>query len=70
MNGGELECNGTGFQKINSARTLADVGTGVAIAGIVAGAAGAVVFLTAPRDVVVAPATTGRDASVSLTVRF
>ena len=65
-----LRCDSIGYAKINSDTSLANVGTGFAVAGIAAAVVGAVVFFTAPRDVVVAPAISGRDASVSLTVHF
>ena len=63
-------CNATGNAKLSPHISLGNVGTGVAVGGIAAAVVAAVVFFTAPRDVIVAPATTGRDASVSLTVHF
>jgi hypothetical protein len=64
---GAPKCNPTGVAKQNSAITLANVGTGLAIGAVVALGAGAVLYFTAPHDSInVAP--TATPTSVGVTV--
>ena len=63
-------CNIDGYNKLESAITLANVGTVVGVAGALLIGAGAVVFFTAPRDVVVAPIATPQSAGLAVVGRF
>jgi tetratricopeptide (TPR) repeat protein len=63
-------CNVIGYSAQSNARTLANVGTGFGVAGLAVIGAGAVVFLTAPRDLVVAPTVSERSAGVTVVGRF
>jgi hypothetical protein len=63
-------CNDAGFAAQNDAVSLANVGTGFGVAGIVLVGAGAALFLTAPRDVVVTPTATASSAGISVVGRF
>lgn len=54
----------------NDAISLARVGTVFGVGGLVLVGAGAVLFLTAPRDVVVAPTATASSAGISVVGRF
>jgi hypothetical protein len=67
---GMVACNPTGLPKIQSANTLGDIGTGVGVAAAACGVTALLVYLTAPRDVVIAPTATGRDIGITLTSRF
>jgi hypothetical protein len=63
-------CDPTGFSTTSSAITLANAGTVVSIVGVAALAAGAVVWYTAPKDIVVAPAASGQGAGISVSGTF
>jgi hypothetical protein len=63
---GHSVCNSTGLTNQRNAITLANVGTGVGVAGIALGAAAVIVYLTAPHEVVVVPTANG----VALSGRF
>jgi len=64
-------CTPAGGAKMNDAIHLANIGTGVGVAGLVLVAAGTVLYITAPKDsVAVAPAATPTSAGVVLTRRF
>ena len=67
---GGVSCDSTGTKLIQDAQRLADYGTGFAIACGVLGAAAAVVYITAPRDTVVAPTATAQSVGVSISGRF
>lgn len=67
---GQLQCDQTGFQAVRDAGTLADIATGVGIVGLAAIGAGAVLYLTAPREVVVTPTATASSAGLSLSGHF
>lgn len=64
------ECNDLGITAQNDAISLANVGTGFGVAGIVLLGAGAVLFFTAPRDVVVTPTATASSGGISVVGRF
>ena len=63
-------CNEIGYANQGSAITIANLGTGVAVAGVVVLAASAVVFLTAPRDVVVIPTASAEAGGLAVVGRF
>jgi tetratricopeptide (TPR) repeat protein len=63
-------CNEAGFAAQNDAISLANVGTVLGVVGIAAIAGGAVLYLTAPKDVAVAPSVSAQSAGVSLIGRF
>jgi hypothetical protein len=63
-------CDVAGYTAQSDAVTLANIGTGFGVAGLVLIGAGAVVFLTAPRDVAVAPTVTERSAGLTVVGRF
>jgi hypothetical protein len=63
-------CDEIGYSAQTDAITLANMGTGFGIAGLALIGAGAVVFLTAPRDVAVSPTVTERSAGVTIVGRF
>jgi hypothetical protein len=68
---GTLVCTPAGGAKMNDAIHLANIGTGVGVAGLVLVAAGTVLYVTAPRDhIAVAPAATPTSAGVVLTRRW
>ena len=70
MEGSPPMCNIDGFNSQNNAITVAQVGTVFGIGGLVLIGAGAVVFLTAPRDVVVVPTATTQSAGLAVVGRF
>jgi hypothetical protein len=63
-------CDPSGFSTTSSAITLANAGTVISVVGIAALAAGAVVWYTAPKDIVVAPAASGQGAGISVSGTF
>jgi hypothetical protein len=63
-------CDPSGFSTTSSAITLANAGTVISIAGVAAIAAGAVVWYTAPKDIVVAPVASGQGAGISVSGTF
>lgn len=63
-------CNIDGFNRQNNAITLANIGTVLGIGGLVMVGAGAVVYLTAPHDVVVVPTATTQSAGLAVVGRF
>jgi len=64
------QCNAEGYTAQSNAVSLANIGTAVGIGGIVLIGAGAVLFLTAPREVVVSPTATASSAGISVVGRF
>ncbi len=62
--------NDMGFNAQNDAISLANIGTGFGIAGAVLLGAGAALFFTAPRDVVVTPTATASSGGISVVGRF
>jgi hypothetical protein len=67
---GGITCTVAGTQRIHDAQHLADIGTGFAVGCAVTAAAALVVYLTAPRDVVIAPSATSRSVGLVLDGRF
>jgi hypothetical protein len=68
---GALDCKSQdAANRIDSARKLGDVGTVFGVLAAACGGTAALVYLTAPRDVVVAPTASGRGIGVTLTKRF
>jgi tetratricopeptide (TPR) repeat protein len=63
-------CGLEGRQQANDAVALADLGTIVGTVGIVALAAGVVIYVTAPKDLVVAPMASNQTAGVAISGRF
>jgi len=63
-------CDDVGLQAQNDARSLANVGTVLGISGAALVGAGVVLWLTAPRDVVVTPTATAQAAGISVVGRF
>ena len=63
-------CDEIGYPAQKDAVALSNIGTGFGIAGLALIGAGAVVFLTAPLDVAVAPTVTERSAGVTIVGRF
>jgi hypothetical protein len=63
-------CVPNGRQQANDAVALADLGTIVGTVGIVAVAAGVVLYVTAPKDLVVAPMASNQTAGVAISGRF
>jgi hypothetical protein len=63
-------CDTLGRQRLHDAGHLADIGTGIGIAGGVLAAVSVIVFMTAPRDLVAAPIVGDRTAGLSLARRF
>lgn len=67
---GHLMCTPEATAKAISDGNLADVGTYVSVIGIAAIAAGAVVYLTAPKDLVVTPMAANQTAGLAISGRF
>jgi len=67
---GSVVCTPAGGAQMNDAIHLANIGTGVGVAGLVLVAAGTVLYITAPRDVIVAPTATATSAGVTLVRSF
>lgn len=68
---GAPQCTTDGAQKQRDAISLSNVGTGLAVVAVVAIAAGAVVYVTAPRDgVVVAPTASAGAAGLVVAGSF
>ncbi len=65
-----LTCNAVGFGDVTRAGTLANAGTVLGVAGVAMLASGAIVFLTAPRDVVVTPVATRESVGVAVSASF
>jgi tetratricopeptide (TPR) repeat protein len=63
-------CNEVGFDEQNAALQRATMGTVFGIGGLVLLASGAVLFVTAPRDLVIAPTATLQSAGLSLVGSF
>jgi hypothetical protein len=63
-------CNMEGYQGQLDAVSLANIGTGFGIGGLALMVAGAVVFVTAPKDVVVTPTVTSQSAGLAVVGRF
>jgi hypothetical protein len=69
-NGSPPMCNAEGFTAQSDAVTLANIGTVFGIGGLALMTAGAIVYFTAPKDVVVAPTATAQSAGVAVVGRF
>jgi hypothetical protein len=63
-------CDPTGFTTTSDAITLANVGTVVGVVGIAGVVAGALVWYTAPKDIVVTPTASGQGAGISVSGTF
>jgi hypothetical protein len=63
-------CNATGFANQKDAITRANIGTGFGVVGVLLVGAGAVVYLTAPKDVVVIPTATASSGGLAVVGRF
>jgi hypothetical protein len=63
-------CDEIGYSAQKDAVVLANMGTGFGVAGLALLGVGAVVFLTAPRDVVVSPTVSERSAGLTIVGRF
>jgi hypothetical protein len=63
-------CNPEGYANQNSAITLATIGTVVGAGGLALIAGGAVVYLTAPRDIVVIPTASAEAGGLAVMGRF
>ena len=63
-------CNNDGKKAQDNAISLAHLGTGFGVAGLLFVGAGAVVFLTAPKDTVVIPTATASSAGLAVVGRF
>ena len=63
-------CNAAGFNAQNDAVSLANVGTVIGVVGIAALGAGAALYLTAPKDVMVTPTATAQSAGLAVVGRF
>jgi len=68
--GGKVTCDAAHFNDAQSAGTLADIGTVIGSVGLAAVVGGAVLFLTAPKDVVVTPMASGQTAGVAISGTF
>jgi len=67
---GVSTCNGDGYRAQNDAITVAKVGTGFGIGGVLLLGGAAVVFLTAPKDLVVVPTATASSGGLAVVGRF
>ncbi len=63
-------CNAPGAHEVDRAGKDANIGTGIGIAGLVLAAGGAVIYLTAPREVVIVPTATATSAGVAFVGSF
>ncbi len=63
-------CNTAGAHEVDRAGKDANIGTGFAIGGLVLAAGGAVIYLTAPREVVVVPTASATSAGLALVGSF
>lgn len=70
MGGDPPLCDDLGQDQLADALRLADIGTGVGIAGGVLAVASVIVYVTAPLDLVAAPVVSRRAAGLSLMRRF
>jgi len=68
--GGQLQCDDTGTAQIDHARRLAKVSTGFAVGTGAALAAAAILYVTAPREPVVAPVVGGGTVGVAVGLSF
>lgn len=64
------QCNPEGYRNQGDAITMANIGTVFGIGGLALIGAGAVVYLTAPRDVVVIPTATAQAGGLAVVGRF
>jgi tetratricopeptide (TPR) repeat protein len=67
---GRSVCSQEGVDAQNAARSLGTVGTVLGVGGIVLVAGGAVLYLTAPRDLVLVPTVTAQSAGLALVGNF
>jgi hypothetical protein len=63
-------CRDPELTQLRDAVHLSKIGTGVAIGASVVGLAGAIVYLTAPHDLVVSPSASARSAGLTISGRF
>lgn len=63
-------CSAEGLAAQNSARSLATIGTVLGVGGLAMLAGGAVLFLTAPRDLVITPTVTAQSAGLAVVGNF
>ena len=70
MNTSKPVCDPSGYTTTTDAITLANAGTVIGIVGVAAVAAGAIVWFTAPKDIVVAPAASGQGGGISVSGTF
>jgi hypothetical protein len=63
-------CNEEGFDEQSAALSRASAGTVLGVGGLVLLASGAVLFVTAPRDLVITPTATSQSAGLSLVGSF
>jgi tetratricopeptide (TPR) repeat protein len=70
VDGDPPTCTTAGKKSQDSAISLANLGTGMAVAGLVLVGAGAVVYLTAPKDTVVIPTASASSAGLAVVGRF
>jgi len=63
-------CNSAGAGQVNAAAHDANIATGIGIAGLVLVAGGAVLYFTAPRELVIAPTATPTSTGVVLVGSF
>jgi hypothetical protein len=66
----ELVCNDAGFVAATDAVRLANIATGVGVAGLLLVAGAGVVYFTAPKEVVVAPVASPTTVGLAASVRF
>jgi tetratricopeptide (TPR) repeat protein len=70
MTGDQPVCDATSYSAARSAGSLADAGTVVGAVGVAAIVAGAIVYFTAPRDLVVSPTASARSAGLAISGTF
>ena len=63
-------CSAEGGAAQSSARSLATIGTVVGVGGLAMIAGGAVLFLTAPRDLVITPTVAAQSAGLAVVGNF
>jgi len=69
--GGNVDaCSPDGARRVNAARRLGNIGTGFGIAAGALAATAVIVYLTAPRDVVIAPTASPGAIGVAVAKRF
>jgi len=66
----QLHCNLNGTRKVNDAIHLANIATIPGVVGLAAVIAGGVLYMTAPKEFVVAPAVSGQGGGITLSGTF